>query len=455
MSVPLNRSVPAPARSAVLVLGAVVVGAGISVQLFLNGRLGESLGSFELAAAANTTTALLALIVVAVLSGTRERAVTQLRVQPVHRRWHWFIGISGAYMVLLAAFAAPRLGVALLIVALVCGQTAGGLIVDHFGASPAGRQPVTVPRIIGAALALVAVAIGALGAPVDPQPLLLGLVVLAGGVSALQQAVLGHLARSTGEPVAAGVINFVVGALVLVVVALALTGGIAPNGWSSAPPVQWLGGLFAAVMTVVIARLVPRIGVLRLMLALVAGQTIGALALDLVVPGAGGVTAATLLGVLLTLVAVGVGSIKPRLGRTVGPTVDPPADPVVADPQAAPVDSGPARPRPAFPLPVRAASTRWTPAQPFNAPITAATASRSSRSGALTLTRSATPAVRRRNSPAISAGLPDSTIASSISSGTSAAIRSHAPSRDSRCNRSPSVPQPCRSSTCRYPGVDA
>lgn len=412
-------------------LVAVAVGAGISVQLFLNGRLGQSLGSFELAAAANTTTALLALIVVAALSGTRERAVTQLRVQPMHRRWHWFIGITGAYMVLLAAFAAPRLGVALLIVALVAGQTAGGLAVDHFGASPAGRQPVTLPRIVGAALALIAVAIGALGAPVDPQPLLLGLVVLAGAISALQQAVLGHLARSTGEPVAAGVINFVVGALVLVVIALALTGGIAPNGWSSAPPVQWLGGLIAAVMTVIIARLVPRIGVLRLMLALVAGQTIGALVLDLVVPGTGGVTAATLFGVLLTLAAVAIGSVKPRtIVKTSDETLEP--APVVVPAPAA-----------------YALTARRTVAQPaaVSAPMTAAIASRPSRSGALTLSRSATPACRSRAAAAIASGSPDSTIASSTSSGTSAAIRSHAPSRDIACSRSPSAPQPCRSST--------
>lgn len=410
-------------------LVAVAVGAGISVQLFLNGRLGQSLGSFELAAAANTTTALLALIVVAALSGTRERAVTQLRVQPMHRRWHWFIGITGAYMVLLAAFAAPRLGVALLIVAMVCGQTAGGLVVDHFGASPAGRQPVTLPRILGAVLALIAVAIGALGAPVDPQPLLLGLVVLAGAISALQQAVLGHLARSTGEPVAAGVINFVVGALVLVVIALALTGGIAPNGWSSAPPVQWFGGLIAAVMTVVIARLVPRIGVLRLMLALVAGQTIGALALDLVIPGAGGVTAATLLGVLLTLAAVGVGSLKPRAVKA---SDDAPAPAPIVVPAPAPY----------------ALTAQRTVAQAAaSAPTTDAIASRSSRSGALTLSRAATPACRSRAAVTIAAGSPDSTIASSTSSGTSAAIRSQAASRDIACSRSPSAPQPCRSST--------
>ncbi|MFA4927581.1 MAG: DMT family transporter [Patulibacter sp.] len=308
MLAPINFTRSAPARSAVLLLVAVAGGAGISLQLFLNGRLGQSLGSFELAAAANTTTALLALIVVAALTGTRQRAVAGLRVRPVHRRWHWFIGLSGAYMVLLAAFAAPRLGVALLTVALVCGQTVGSLIVDHFGVSPAGRQPLTAPRVLGALLALVAVSIGAIGAPIDPQPLLLALVVIGGGLAALQQAALGHLARSTGEPIAAGVINFVVGALVLIVVALGLTGGIAPNGWFSAPPIQWLGGLIGALMAVTIARLVPRIGVLRLMLALVAGQTLGAVALDLVAPGAGGVTVATVVGVLLTMVAVTVGS---------------------------------------------------------------------------------------------------------------------------------------------------
>lgn len=299
-------------RSSLLLLVAVAGGAGISLQLFLNGRLGQSLGSFELAAAANTSTALLALVVVAALTGTRERAVTRLRERPLHRRWHWFVGLSGAYLVLLAAFASPRLGVALLTVALVCGQMVGSLVVDHLGVSPAGRQPLTPARLLGAVLALVAVSIGALGAPVDPQPLLLGLVVLAGALVPLQQAALGHIAASTGEPIAAGVINFAVGALALVAVALAVTGGSAPNGWLAAHPVFWLGGLIGALLAVVIARIVPRIGVLRMMLALVAGQSLGALALDVVAPGAGGVTALSLLGVTLTLVAVTVGSAPPR-----------------------------------------------------------------------------------------------------------------------------------------------
>ncbi len=312
MPAPAKLSRLASVHASVLLLAAVAGGVGISLQLFLNGRLAQSLGSFELAAAANTTTALLALIVAAALTGTRQRAVAGLRERPVHRRWHWFIGLSGAFLVLLAAFAAPRLGVALLTVALVCGQTVGSLVVDHFGVSPAGRQPVTARRALGATLALVAVAIGAIGAPGDPQPLLLGLVVVAGSLAAVQQAALGHLACSTGEPIAAGVINFVVGALVLIAVAVGMTGGIAPNGWFSAPPIQWLGGLLAATIAVLVARLVPRIGVLRMMLALVAGQTLGALALDLVAPGAGGVTAATVLGVLLTMVAVTVGSGGPR-----------------------------------------------------------------------------------------------------------------------------------------------
>lgn len=303
----------APSRSALLLLVAVVGGVGISLQVFLNGRLGESLGSVELAAATNTTTALVALVVIAALTGTRARAVEGLRQRPVRRWWHWIVGVNGAIFMLFACFAAPRLGVALLTVALVCGQTIGSLLVDHLGMSPAGRQTLTTRRVAGAALALVAVAIGSLGGGVDPQPVLMGCTILVGVLVPIQQAALGHLAHSTGEPLAAGVINFVVGAAILLMVALWLTGGHAPNGWSAAPPVQWLGGLLGATLAVLTARLVPRIGVLRLMLALVAGQSLGALALDLVAPGAGsGVTVVTLLGVLLTLVAVTVGSSSRR-----------------------------------------------------------------------------------------------------------------------------------------------
>ena len=67
-----------------------------------------------------------------------------------------------------ARWGAPEVGVALLSVALVCGQTAGSLAADGVGLSPAGRQPVTTGRVAGVALTIAAVVASALGAQRAP-----------------------------------------------------------------------------------------------------------------------------------------------------------------------------------------------------------------------------------------------------------------------------------------------
>jgi transporter family-2 protein len=130
------------------------------------------------------------------------------------------------------------------------------------------------------------------------------LVLAAGTMAALQQAANGQLAALTGEPLAAGLANFALSTAMLAALALLVTGGAPPHGWD-APPLEWIGGLFGVGVVVATAWVVPVLGVLRLMLALVAGQTAGALVIDLIAPAPGEpVTAWTVLGVVLTLVAV-------------------------------------------------------------------------------------------------------------------------------------------------------
>ena len=98
-------------------------------------------------------------------------------------------------------------------------------------------------------------------------------------------------------------------------VTLVVVGGGPPGGWS-APPLDWIGGLLGAAFVIVSAVVVPVIGVLRLTLAAVAGQSAGALVLDVVAPVPGeALTAGTVVGVLLALAAVGVSgrsSVWPR-----------------------------------------------------------------------------------------------------------------------------------------------
>jgi bacterial/archaeal transporter family-2 protein len=300
------------------------VGAGISLQAFLNGRLSGSLGSVELAAAANNVIGLTVTVALGLATGALARALRRLRAAGARPRWwHLLGGVCSASLVYITTRAAPEVGVALLTVALVCGQTGGSLAVDAAAMSPAGHHRLSAARILGVVLAVVAVGIGALGSHGDLDLDLLALVLVAGTMAALQQAANGHLATLTGEPFAAALANFVLSVALLVAVALVVTGGGAPGGWD-APAPEWMGGLLGVAVVVVTAWVVPVLGVLRLMLALVAGQTAGALVIDLIAPAPGEpVTVGTVGGVVLTLVAVFVSG---RGRRPAG--ARPPLDPV-------------------------------------------------------------------------------------------------------------------------------
>ena len=71
--------------------------------------------------------------------------------------------LSGGILLLLAAIA-PKLGVALVAVGLVCGQSVGGLLADRIGLTTGGRRPASPIRLCAGALAIAAVTLGALGA---------------------------------------------------------------------------------------------------------------------------------------------------------------------------------------------------------------------------------------------------------------------------------------------------
>jgi transporter family-2 protein len=308
---PAGARIPGLIGSLAALVMAFTGGVAIAVQVFVNGHLGRRLGSPELAAAVNNTVAVTVLGLLGASIGALGRASRRLRAGGARtlRPWQLLAGINGGFFLIVAVTAAPRVGVALVTVATVCGQTAGSLVVDWIGMGPSGVRPLTAPRVAGAVLGLVAVVLGAAGSfetARDPAVGLLCLAVLAGAGVAVQQAALGHVARATGEPVVAGAWNVGVGMVVLMLVAFSVTGGHAPGGWS-APPIDWVGGVLAAGVAFTMARVVATLGVLRLTLAIVAGQSLGGVAVDVISPAHGEtITVITVLSVLLTLAAVAV-----------------------------------------------------------------------------------------------------------------------------------------------------
>lgn len=294
-----------------------------SIQSRINGELATRLGNSVQAAVISFGGGLAALcVLLAVVPSMRaglRRLPGAVRAGRL-RRWELLGGLAGGTFVAVQTFAVPVLGVALFTVSGVAGQTAASLYVDRAGLGPAGRQRITRTRVAAAALAVVAVLVSVsdkLGnATFSVVAVMLGLV--AGALLAVQGAINGKVAAVARSPLSATWVNFLVGTsmLMLLLTARTLTGGppvvTDPQPW-------WLytGGLIGLSFVAVASFVIAHLGVLLFGLCQIAGQVIGAVLLDLIVPVPGdSVTLATLLGAALTLVAVLVGAgVLRRLAR--------------------------------------------------------------------------------------------------------------------------------------------
>lgn len=295
-------------RTRLALVAATLSGALVAVQTRVNAALAVDLGDALLAAVVSFGTGLLAVVLVVLSRPAARTALPAMRSVPW---WGWLGGLGGATLVAVAAYTAPRLGVALVSVGIVAGQTTGGLLVDRLGLGPGGVHRLTAPRLLGAAVCLGAVAVSTVGRGAGgASPLLLVPAVLAGLLISVQQALNGRVRRTTGNAAVATLVNFTVGlsALLLGYLLLGWAQGWQVSGWPGAE--QWYlytGGLLGATFVAVAAVVVRALGVLRLGLAVIAGQLLGAVVLDLALPvAAHGVAVATLAGVALTFGAVAI-----------------------------------------------------------------------------------------------------------------------------------------------------
>src|SRR6478609_4570274 len=297
---------------------AVGSGLAIPVQGRINGALGARLNDGIAAAAVSFSTGLLVMIVISLLL-PRGRAGLAAIIPAVRNRAfpriYVVAGAIGALFVFAQSFTVGLLGVALFTVATVTGQTVSGLLVDRLGIGPAGKKSVTGIRIVGCVLTIAAVAWavsprfsgGGAGSDAGPGALLVPLLlpVAAGFLMSFQQAMNGTATVHYGTPIAATLVNFVAGTIVLwaafaVKLAVAGAGNPLPADWW-----YYLGGPMGCVFIGLGALLVRSLGVLVTGLGMIAGQLLGSLALDLVLPAPGTVVApATVLGTLLTLGAI-------------------------------------------------------------------------------------------------------------------------------------------------------
>lgn len=305
-------------RGSLPVVAAVAVGMVVPVQARLNGELSRRLDDGVAAATISFSGGLVLMTVLAVFSPRLRTALRALATAARNRRLprrYLSAGVLGGTFALAQSTAALVTGIAVFTVSAIAGQTLGGLLVDARGIGGGVKQRPGGPRLLGAAVILVAAVVSALprfaGTPAPATILLPALAAVAAGfLLGLQQALNGATTAASGSPLAATWLNFLVGAVFLAVACGVKALAQGPSGHSL--PTDWwvyLGGLCGVVFIGGSAFLVRRIGVLLLSMALIAGQLASSITLDFLVPAGGhSPSLLTVLGALLTFAAVWIAS---------------------------------------------------------------------------------------------------------------------------------------------------
>jgi transporter family-2 protein len=135
------------------ILLVLLAGGMVALQAPTNVMLAKAGGSPVLAALISFAVGTAALIVVWLASGNRPNAAPFAALP-----WYaWLGGLYGAVYVAVAAFAAPRLGLASLITIGIAGQILMALWLDHLGALGLPREPISLARVGGALLVVAGV----------------------------------------------------------------------------------------------------------------------------------------------------------------------------------------------------------------------------------------------------------------------------------------------------------
>jgi transporter family-2 protein len=306
-----------PIRIAIATALAFVSGALVAVQSRINGELSQQLGDPFATAFFSFASGLVVVAVVVAVAPTGRRGVRVVIDAIRSGRMPWWYtlgGVAGAVFVLSASILVALIGVALFTVGVVAGQTISSLLIDRRGLGSMAAKPLTLPRLLGAALALVAVVVAVSGQLHADVPFWVLLAPFAAGiVVGWQQAVNGQVREVSSSPLTATFVSFVSGTLVLAIALIVHLLLVPLPSTFPADPLLYVGGLLGCVFIGIQAAVVRTIGVLVLGLAILSGQVVSAALLDLVlaIPGheLGPLTA---VGAGLTLVAVVIAAIPPR-----------------------------------------------------------------------------------------------------------------------------------------------
>ena len=134
---------------------AAAAGLGGAVQIAVQGRLGDRVGSLEAMATASLIGGVLAL---AVLFAAR-RSLAGLGDAVASPKWMLIGGVMSALIILAITVAGPRIGVVATTAFLIAAQFALAAVIDRYGWFGVERIAVTWQRVLGIGLLFVGAAL--------------------------------------------------------------------------------------------------------------------------------------------------------------------------------------------------------------------------------------------------------------------------------------------------------
>ncbi|WEV72934.1 DMT family transporter [Bifidobacterium sp. ESL0790] len=297
-----------------LFIATVLAGMLSPMQSAVNGQVGKELGDGNASAVVSFGSGLVVMAIIILARGSTRHQFASIPGKIKSHDipwWNWLAGCCGAMVVFSEGATASILGVATFQTALISGMVISGLLCDRFGIGVDVKQPFNIPRILGALLAIAATVLVVL--PSWHAPSMIALVILpflAGLLAGWQPAGNDAVARETGSMLVSITWNFIVGFCVLgaVLVVRILLGSVKfhlPTTWW-----MYLGGPLGLLSIALMALLVRGLGLLLLGLASTAGQLIGSVLIDLLVPALGShVYMVTVLGALVALIGAGIAMV--------------------------------------------------------------------------------------------------------------------------------------------------
>ena len=140
------------AFAAVLAAAAGLAGA---VQIAVQGRLNERVGSIEAAATASVIGAMLAIVVLLAV----RRSLGGVGDAVAGPKWQLLGGAMSILIILSITIAGPRIGVVATTAFLIAAQFALAAVIDRYGWFGVDRVALTWPRVLGLGLLIVGAAL--------------------------------------------------------------------------------------------------------------------------------------------------------------------------------------------------------------------------------------------------------------------------------------------------------